>query len=134
MNNIIVNLLILLYSIVTTTPDRSPQIQLPEGFLPFFEGQSHREDGTGLMDHVTVEQDGVLTEVTNFGVIQDAFRSCVPPVKIHMSAPWTETAKANNVSLRQEREADQISSLQQAQGFILGVYMRPNPIVTEPES
>lgn len=58
----------------------------------------------------------------------------MPPVKIHMSAPWTETAKANNVSLRQEREADQTSSLQQAQGFILGVYMRPNPIVTEPES
>ncbi len=117
-----------------STLSQTPGTSVPEGFVPLFEWQNNRDDGAGLMDLVTVERDGKPTEITNFAIIQDAFRDCIPPVKVHIAEAWSEDAKTSKTVLTKQQEEGNISSLQQFQKFVVGVYLRPNATATQNSS
>lgn len=93
-------------------------------FVPFYERQNMRADGTGLIDHSTVLRDGKPVEITNFEVIQEAFRACVPPRKVYVGAAWSDEAKQENNELREKRESGEITAQDVYKGFVVGVYIQ----------
>lgn len=93
-------------------------------FVPFYERQNKREDGTGLIDHSTVLRDGKPVEITNFEVVQEAFKACVPPRKVHVGGAWSDEAQQTNNELREKREAGEITALDVYHGFVVGVYIQ----------
>ncbi len=93
-------------------------------FVPLFERENYRDDGTGVLDHTMVMCDGVVHEVTNFDVIQDAFRNCVPPKKMHYGGAWSQEAKKTNSELREKLSRGAITSQEVFESFVVGVYMQ----------
>lgn len=109
---------------------------MPTDLVPWFECENNRDDGTGLMDSVVVNRDGEEKTTTNFQVIQEAFRECVPPRRVWVGAAWSERAVAENNSLRTRQQAGEITELEQHQNFVVGVYMRrghPDSVAVKPE-
>lgn len=93
-------------------------------FVPLFERENNRKDGTGLMDHTKVVRNGKEKEVTNFDVMQTAFRECIPPRKLHYMGAWTEGAKEINAQLRAQQTNGEITSKDVFQRFVVGVYIQ----------
>src|SRR5690606_36948318 len=97
---------------------------MPTDLVPWFECENSRDDGTGLMDSVVVNRDGEEKTTTNFQVIQEAFRECVPPRRVWVGAAWSERALNENTSLRAKRESGDIDDTALFENFVVGVYMR----------
>lgn len=94
------------------------------GLVPLFERENCRPDKSGLVDYVKVNRDGQIAEITNFEVIQNAFRECIPPKRVWVGAAWTEEASQTNKALRERLAAEEITKRECFEKFVVGVYIQ----------